>query len=129
MSNSKQVWPLQSLWSGFDYPPWSHHIHRRVDQSNLNIRAERRASPVGAGVEVTGSLEKPNTVLVADEAMSDKDKLSWLILGRPSSGDSDDAAIAAAAGAWLAGNINDKVGIVDNIGLKPAVPAILKQVK
>ena len=84
----------------------------------LNIRAERRASPVGAGVEVTGSLEKPNTVLVADEAMSDKDKLSWLILGRPSSGDSDDAAIAAAAGAWLAGNINDKVGIVDNIGLE-----------
>ena len=84
----------------------------------MNIRAERRASPVGAGVEVTGSLEKPNTVLVADEAMSDKDKLSWLILGRPSSGDSDDAAIAAAAGAWLAGNINDKVGIVDNIGLE-----------
>ena len=89
-----------------------------LSNPTLNIRAERRASPVGAGVEVTGSLDKPNTVLVADEAMSDKDKLSWLILGRPSSGDSDDAAIAAAAGAWLAGNINDKVGIVDNIGLE-----------
>lgn len=89
-----------------------------LSNPTLNIRAERRASPVGAGVEVTGSLAKPNTVLVADEAMSDKDKLAWLILGRPSSGDSDNAAIAAAAGAWLAGNINDKIGFVDNIGLE-----------
>lgn len=89
-----------------------------LSNPTLNVRAERRASPVGAGVEVTGSLSRPHTVLVADEPMSDKDKLSWLILGRPSNSESDDAAIAAAAGAWLAGGINDKIGVVDNIGLE-----------
>lgn len=84
---------------------------------NLNIRAERRLSPVGAGVEVLGSLNNPRVTLVANEAMSEKDKLSWLILNRASSGsDSDNAALSAAAGALLAGQINDRIGLVDDIG-------------
>ncbi len=83
----------------------------------LTLRAKRKLSPVGAGVEVSGSLNNPRTVLIADEPMSDKDKLSWLILGRASSGEGDDAAMAAAAGAWLAGNINDKIGFVDDLGI------------
>lgn len=88
---------------------------------NLNIRAERRLSPVGAGVEVLGSLNNPRVTLVANEPMSEKDKLSWLILNRASSGsDSDEAALGAAAGAWLAGNINDKIGLVDDFGHQPA---------
>ncbi len=58
-----------------------------------------------------GSLNNPRVTLVANEPMSEKDKLSWLILNRASSGsDSDEAALGAAAGAWLAGNINDKIG-------------------
>ncbi|QEY23880.1 translocation/assembly module TamB domain-containing protein [Neisseria animalis] len=84
---------------------------------NLNIRAERRLSPVGAGVEVLGNLDNPRITLVADEPMSEKDKLSWLILNRASSGsDSDNAALSAAAGALLAGQLNDRVGLVDDIG-------------
>ena len=84
---------------------------------NLNIRAERRLSPVGAGVEVLGSLNNPRITLVADEVMSEKDKLSWLILNRASSGnDSDNAALSAAAGALLAGQINDRIGLVDDFG-------------
>ena len=56
--------------------------------------------------------------LVADEAMSEKDKLSWLILNRASSGsDGDEAALATAASAWLAGRVNDRIGLVDNFGL------------
>ncbi|MDO4998305.1 MAG: translocation/assembly module TamB domain-containing protein [Neisseria sp.] len=83
----------------------------------LNIRAVRNLSPVGAGVEVLGSLNNPRVNLVADEAMSEKDKLSWLILNRASSGsDGDEAALSAAAGAWLAGTINDKIGLVDDFG-------------
>ncbi len=89
-----------------------------LDKPTLNIRAERRNSPVGAGVEVLGSLDKPRVSLVANEAMSEKDKLSWLILNRGSSGSSaDEAALATAASAWLAGRVNDKIGLVDDFGL------------
>lgn len=89
-----------------------------LDQPNLNIRAERRSSPVGAGVEVLGNLETPRVTLVANEPMSEKDKLSWLILNRASSGSStDEAALATAAGAFLAGSLNDKIGLVDDFGL------------
>ncbi|MFC3875213.1 translocation/assembly module TamB domain-containing protein [Neisseria musculi] len=88
-----------------------------LSDPNLNIRAERRLSPVGAGVEVLGSLNSPRVSLVADEAMSEKDKLSWLILNRASSGsDGDEAALSAAAGAFLAGRVNDKLGLVDDFG-------------
>ena len=84
---------------------------------NLNIRAERRLSPVGAGVEVLGSLTNPRVTLVAKEAMSEKDKLSWLILNRASSGsDGDNATLSAAASALLAGQVNDRIGLVDDLG-------------
>lgn len=88
-----------------------------LDSPNLNIRAVRNLSPVGAGVEVLGNLQNPRVTLVADEAMSEKDKLSWLILNRASSGsDGDEAALSAAAGALLAGTINDRIGLVDDFG-------------
>ncbi|WP_425316024.1 translocation/assembly module TamB domain-containing protein [Uruburuella testudinis] len=88
-----------------------------LSNPNLNIRAERRLSPVGAGVEVLGNLNNPRITLVADEPMSEKDKLSWLILNRASSGsDGDEAALAAAAGALLVGGINDRIGLVDDFG-------------
>ncbi|WP_165089678.1 translocation/assembly module TamB domain-containing protein [Neisseria yangbaofengii] len=88
-----------------------------LSDPNLNIRAERRLSPVGAGVEVLGNLSNPRITLVANEAMSEKDKLSWLILNRASSGsDGDEAALSAAAGALLAGQINDRLGLVDDLG-------------
>ena len=89
-----------------------------LTKPNLNIRAERRSSPVGAGVEVLGNLDAPRITLVADEPMSEKDKLSWLVLNRASSGSStDEAALATAASAYLAGKFNDKLGLVDDFGL------------
>lgn len=87
-------------------------------QPNLNIRAERRNSPVGAGVEVLGNATTPRISLVANEPMSEKDKLSWLILNRASSGSSsDEATLSTAASAFLAGKLNDKLGLVDDFGL------------
>ncbi len=71
-----------------------------------------------AGVEVLGNVETPRITLVANEPMSEKDKLSWLVLNRASSGSSgDNAALATAASAFLAGSINDKIGLVDDFGL------------
>ena len=89
-----------------------------LSRPNLNIRAVRNLSPVGAGVEVVGNLENPRVTLVANEPMSEKDKLSWLILNRASSGsDGDEAALSTAASAFLAGKINDRIGLVDDFGL------------
>lgn len=88
-----------------------------LDNPALNVRAKRRLSPVGAGVEVGGSVAAPSIRLIADETMSERDKLSWLVLGRASAGGSDDASLAAAAGALLAGTINDRLGLFDDLGL------------
>ncbi|MBI3145788.1 MAG: translocation/assembly module TamB domain-containing protein [Pseudogulbenkiania sp.] len=89
-----------------------------LDNPALNVRAKRRLSPVGAGVEVGGSVAAPSIRLIADEALSERDKLSWLVLGRASAGGTrDDAALAAAAGALLAGTINDRLGLFDDLGL------------
>lgn len=89
-----------------------------MNNPNLKIRAKRRYSQVGAGVEALGRLDNPRITLIANEPMSEKDKLSWLILNRPSSGSAgDEAAIAAAASAWLAGGLNDKIGLLDDIGI------------
>ncbi|EEG10072.1 translocation/assembly module TamB domain-containing protein [Pseudogulbenkiania ferrooxidans] len=88
-----------------------------LDNPALNVRAKRRLSPVGAGVEVGGSVAAPSVRLIADEALSERDKLSWLVLGRASVGGSDDASLAAAAGALLAGTINDRIGLFDDLGL------------
>lgn len=89
-----------------------------LSRPNLNIRAVRNLSPVGAGVEVLGNLENPRVTLVTNEPMSEKDKLSWLILNRASSGsDGDEAALTAAASTFLAGKINDRIGLVDDFGL------------
>ena len=89
-----------------------------LDNPVLDVRAKRRYSPVGAGVEVSGSVLNPTVKLVADEAMSEKDKLSWLVLGRAAGvGESGGATAGAAAGGMLAGLINDQIGLFDDIGV------------
>jgi translocation and assembly module TamB len=88
------------------------------DNPALSVRAKRRLSPVGAGVEVSGSVNAPIVRLVADEPMTDKDKLAWLVLGRAASaGGGDDAALALAAGSLLAGGVNQRLGLFDDLGV------------
>ena len=90
-----------------------------LDNPSLDIRAKRRMSQVGAGVEITGSVLTPTVKLVADEAMSEKDKLSWLILNRAAtSGERDSDIAGASAGGLLAGMVNDKVGLFDDVGVQ-----------
>lgn len=64
-----------------------------ADQSKPQHPCRTPSFPVGCRCsEVLGSLNNPRVTLVAKEAMSEKDKLSWLILNRASSGgDSDNA--------------------------------------
>nr|WP_199065618.1 translocation/assembly module TamB domain-containing protein [Chromobacterium sp. ASV5] len=88
-----------------------------LDNPLLNVQAKRRLSPVGAGVEVSGSVSAPKVRLIADEPMTDKDKLAWLVLGRAASGDRDDNDLAASAGMMLAGSVNDHIGLFDDLGV------------
>lgn len=89
-----------------------------LDNPNLNIRAKRRLSPVGAGVEVTGSVSAPKLQLIADEALSERDKLAWLVLGHAADDNAQDSNfLALAASQMAAGSINDKMGLFDDVGL------------
>lgn len=88
-----------------------------ADNPSLRIRAKRRNSPVGVGVDVSGTVEMPSLDVFADQPLSDKDKLAWLILGRAPAGERDDEALALAAGSLLAGSINNSIGLFDEIGV------------
>lgn len=89
-----------------------------LDNPNLSVRATRHLSPVGAGVEVTGSLSSPKLTLIADESMSERDKLSWLVLGHAASDNAEDSNfLALAAGSFAAGSINQRIGLFDDLGL------------
>lgn len=89
-----------------------------LDNPNLNVRATRHLSPVGAGVEVTGPLASPKLALIADESLSERDKLSWLVLGHAASDNAEDSNfLALAAGSFAAGSINQRIGLFDDLGL------------
>ena len=84
----------------------------------LNVRARRYQSPVGAGVDVTGTLKEPKVMLIANVPMSDREKLSWLILGREAKDMQDQDALALALGVVTAERVNKRAGsLLDNIGL------------
>ncbi|WP_374341800.1 translocation/assembly module TamB domain-containing protein [Methyloversatilis sp.] len=76
-----------------------------VDNPGLNVRAIRPDLPVQAGVEVSGTVQKPRVRLVSDTAMPDSEKLSWIVLGRGQdrAGGSDLSLLATAASALLGG--------------------------
>lgn len=83
-----------------------------IDDPGLNVLAMRRGLPVEAGVEVTGSVRRPQIRLVSTPPVPDLEKLSWIALGRPSDGRADASLLLAAAGAILGGQpggITDKI--------------------
>jgi translocation and assembly module TamB len=75
------------------------------ENPRLDILAIRPNLDVRVGVAVTGLLQSLHVRLYSDPEMADTDKLSWLLLGRPSDGlgRSDSALLQRAAVALLAG--------------------------
>ena len=64
----------------------------------LDLRATRKVQSVEVGVEASGSLQRPVVKLVSTPAMSDSDRLSWLVLGRnPQSASQAEIAMLQAA--------------------------------
>lgn len=57
-----------------------------LNNPGLDLRAIRKIQTVEVGVEVTGSLQRPEVKLVSSPDMSDTDRLAWLALGRDPQG-------------------------------------------
>jgi translocation and assembly module TamB len=74
----------------------------------LNVLAVRSGLPVEVGVQIAGTALAPIVQLYSDVAMSDVERLNWLVLGRPpGAGDGQEAAmLTAAASAIFAGQSN-----------------------
>ncbi|HET9025100.1 MAG TPA: translocation/assembly module TamB domain-containing protein [Burkholderiaceae bacterium] len=97
-----------------------------LENPALNVLAVRPGLPVEVGVQITGTALAPIVRLQSDTAMSDVEKLNWLVLGRPpGTGESQDRALlTAAASALFAGqsdgaasNLMRSLGI-DEFGLR-----------
>jgi len=90
-----------------------------LDNPALDVRATRTAGDVVAGIELSGTVDAPQTSLFSDPAMSDAEIMSYLVTGKPlnaASSGSDSQALAAAAASLganspVAQEISDKLGI------------------
>jgi translocation and assembly module TamB len=92
----------------------------------LNVLAVRSGLPVEVGVLITGTALAPIVQLHSDTAMSDVERLNWLVLGRSAgTGEGQEAAmLTAAATAIFAGqsggaasNVMRSLGI-DEFGIR-----------
>jgi len=90
-----------------------------LENPALDVRATRTAGDVVAGIQLSGTVESPQTSLFSDPAMSDAETMSYLVTGRPlsaASSGSDSQALTAAAASLganspVAKEISDKLGI------------------
>ncbi|MDP2400238.1 MAG: translocation/assembly module TamB domain-containing protein [Burkholderiales bacterium] len=70
----------------------------------LDLRAMRKFATAEVGVEIGGSLQRPQVRLVSTPDMSDSDRLGWLVLGRdPQNSDGAQLALLQAAALSLVG--------------------------
>ncbi len=75
-----------------------------IDNPGLNILAVRNNLPVEAGVEVTGTAQRPLIRLVSTPVVPDSEKLSWLVLGRsPEQNTGGDSSLLLAAAQTIFG--------------------------
>ena len=86
----------------------------------LDILAVRPDIDTRVGVSVQGNAANPRISLFSEPEMTEMDKLSWLVMGRPSEGlgGSDLALLQSAALALLAGeNSGESRSLAQRIGL------------
>ena len=73
-----------------------------MQNPNVNILAMRRGQEVAAGVQVTGTVQRPRVQIVSEPNVPDEEKLSWLVFGHSGGGSAGPGqAQAAAKGAAL----------------------------
>lgn len=90
-----------------------------LDNPGLNVRAVRKGVAVEAGVEVTGTAQRPSVRLVSEPAVPDSEKLSWMILGRGSGSADRDSTLLLTAAAAIFGDDDESTTrkIAKSIGI------------
>jgi translocation and assembly module TamB len=90
-----------------------------LDNPGLNVRAVRKGVAVEAGVEVTGTAQRPTVRLVSEPAVPDSEKLSWMILGRGSGSADRDSTLLLTAAAAIFGDDDESTTrkIAKSIGI------------
>jgi translocation and assembly module TamB len=88
---------------------------------SLNLLAIRPEIDVRAGVRVTGTLNAPRVQLFSDPDLPEGEKLSWVVLGRPTviagaEGSSMQQAALGLAAGQLSGKLASGIGL-DELGL------------
>lgn len=78
-----------------------------LNNPGLNVRAVRKGVAVEAGVEITGSANRPQVTLVSDPPVPDSEKLSWMIIGRGSNSSDRDTTLLLTAAAAIFGDSDD----------------------
>ncbi|MDB5814764.1 MAG: hypothetical protein JWN23_1881 [Rhodocyclales bacterium] len=84
-----------------------------LDNPALNVVAMRKGLAVEAGVEVTGLVQRPRVRLVSDPEVPESEKLSWILLGRPSDAGTGDAGLLISAASAAFGG--DGPGIAQRV--------------
>ncbi|MEW9898904.1 translocation/assembly module TamB domain-containing protein [Chitinivorax sp. PXF-14] len=92
-----------------------------IDNPLLDIVAIRPGLSVEVGVQVSGTALAPRVQLTSDTPMPDAEKLSWLVLGKPSSGlkQGDAASLLMVASGLLGGDTANSLvkSLADSVGL------------
>ena len=88
-----------------------------LDNPGLDILALRKGLSVEAGVAITRTAANPLVKLYSNPAVSDYEKLSWLVFGRApdQAGSGDSAILLSAASAILGGNKSGSKGFVSEL--------------
>jgi len=75
------------------------------DNPALDVRAVRKGLSVEAGVQLSGTAQRPVVRLISDPDLPDTEKLSWLILGHgPENMGAGNASLLLSAASGLLGN-------------------------
>lgn len=102
------------------------------DNPSLNLLAIRPEIPVRAGVRVTGTLRAPQVRLYSEPPLPEAEKLSWVVLGRPTAiGGSEGTSMQRAALGLLAGSAASSLagGIgVDELQLGESTVSVGKRI-
>lgn len=81
------------------------HFQGLPDNPALDVRALRKGLAVEAGVQVSGTAQRPVVKLISEPALPDAEKLAWLVLGHgPEQMGAGDASLLLSAAGGLLGN-------------------------
>ena len=86
-----------------------------IDDPGVDVRAVRTIDTTRVGVELAGTIKSPRTRVFSTPTMSDADALSYLLLGRPMTGNGTGETATLQAAALTMG-LNQALPVVQRLG-------------